>query len=240
MKNTDNLRSMGGGDGEDSSDDGYHRGSERPRHKNRSVSLFDYVRLTLEAFPNVYKVAVACGVVGMLVLAAWAINVGFDAQFSGNGFIASTLSPTSTEASPTAPVSARSGTEGDLAPTPNPTKTMTPEPIDINFNADIYTIRRGECTTLHWVVRGAESIRLLGREVDTPGAEEVCPDKSKVYTLGAENQHEALEESFEIEVTEPNVGDRTVGCLGYDQNGQLVCKSVCGPNDPGGTCSLTP
>lgn len=34
----------------------YQRVSERLRHKNRAVSLFDYERLVLEKFPQVYKV----------------------------------------------------------------------------------------------------------------------------------------------------------------------------------------
>lgn len=45
-----------GGRAEESDDDFYIRISERLRHKNRAVMIWDYERLILERFPNVYKV----------------------------------------------------------------------------------------------------------------------------------------------------------------------------------------
>lgn len=45
-----------GGRGQESPDAFYVRVSERLRHKNRAIALWDYERLVLEAFPQIYKV----------------------------------------------------------------------------------------------------------------------------------------------------------------------------------------
>jgi hypothetical protein len=45
-----------GGRGAERRDDFYRRVSERLRHKDRAIDLWDYERLVLEAFPQVYKV----------------------------------------------------------------------------------------------------------------------------------------------------------------------------------------
>jgi hypothetical protein len=45
-----------GGKVKEESTDYYVRVSERLRHKNRAVDIFDYERIVLEAFPSVYKV----------------------------------------------------------------------------------------------------------------------------------------------------------------------------------------
>lgn len=45
-----------GGRGKEDSADFYTRVSERLRHKDRSIALWDYERLVLEAFPQIYKV----------------------------------------------------------------------------------------------------------------------------------------------------------------------------------------
>lgn len=45
-----------GGKGFETSEDFYTRISERLRHKDRAIALWDYERLVLEAFPQIYKV----------------------------------------------------------------------------------------------------------------------------------------------------------------------------------------
>ncbi|MES2733542.1 MAG: baseplate J/gp47 family protein, partial [Bacteroidota bacterium] len=45
-----------GGRGQEASDDFYTRVSERLRHKDRAITLWDYEHLVLEAFPQIYKV----------------------------------------------------------------------------------------------------------------------------------------------------------------------------------------
>jgi hypothetical protein len=45
-----------GGRGEEPTNDFYARVSERLRHKDRAIALWDYERLILEAFPRIYKV----------------------------------------------------------------------------------------------------------------------------------------------------------------------------------------
>lgn len=45
-----------GGKVKEESDDYYTRVSERLRHKNRAVNIFDYERIVLEEFPSVYKI----------------------------------------------------------------------------------------------------------------------------------------------------------------------------------------
>ncbi len=101
--------------------------------------------------------------------------------------------------------------EGESAPDSG---TATPDPssaeIDINFNADLYVIEEGECTTLRWQVTGATTVSLLGQEIEHTEAHEVCPDETTGYTLNAENETDEQSAFLEIEVTEPT---DDLGCI---------------------------
>ena len=80
---------------------------------------------------------------------------------------------------------------------------IDPATIQINFNADRYSIEEGECTTLHWRVTGAETVAVQGDEVEHAAGRETCPESDQIYRLVAENETNQKQSSFEIEVTEP-------------------------------------
>lgn len=241
LNQIDQPLSTEGGEDSESTDRASGRMSEELRHKERSVTLFDYERLTLEAFPRIVRVAVAVGAVAALILIAWNIldpSPGRN-QTSGD-FVLPAIAAT-----PTWTAEAGEGSMPDpgddlVTATPEPSATLTPEPILVNFNADSYLIERGECTVLRWEVVGASHVRLLDREVEAIEAEEVCPEVTSGYLLIAENTGQLVESFFEIEVTEPENNQSPDGCLGYDQNGQLICKTDCSPNDPGDPCLIAP
>ncbi len=88
--------------------------------------------------------------------------------------------------------------------------TPTSGELVINFNADLYTIERGECTTLRWQVTGADMVSLFGNEVEHTDAQEVCPGEDTGYTLVGANESEEASEYLEIEVTEPT---DDLGCI---------------------------
>ena len=56
VKKTDQPFPAFGGRGQEAPDAFYTRVSERLRHKDRAIALWDYERLVLEAFPQIYKV----------------------------------------------------------------------------------------------------------------------------------------------------------------------------------------
>lgn len=56
VKKVEQLYSSFGGRTQEKSNDFYTRVSERLRHKNRAVSIWDYEHLVLENFPEIYKV----------------------------------------------------------------------------------------------------------------------------------------------------------------------------------------
>ncbi|MBP6827173.1 MAG: baseplate J/gp47 family protein, partial [Saprospiraceae bacterium] len=56
VKKVEQPFSSFGGRGKEASDAYYTRVSERLRHKGRAIALWDYERLVLEAFPQIYKV----------------------------------------------------------------------------------------------------------------------------------------------------------------------------------------
>lgn len=84
-------------------------------------------------------------------------------------------------------------------PSPSPPPTL---PIEINFNADAYTIFVGECTRLRWDVKNAETVLLEGQSVPSLEAEQVCPKATRSYTLVASNASEEVERYVLIEVSE--------------------------------------
>jgi CSLREA domain-containing protein len=92
-------------------------------------------------------------------------------------------------------------TEPTAVVTPTPTAVIWP-PIDINFNADDYSIFFGECTRLRWEVLNAEQVYLDGVMMPALEAEEVCPETTTTYKLMASNPQEEAEEQLTIEVIE--------------------------------------
>ena len=65
--------------------------------------------------------------------------------------------------------------------TPQP-DTPTPTP-QIEFWADQYQIRRGECTTLHWRAQNIREIYFEGQGVGGAGDQQACPQQTTTYTL---------------------------------------------------------
>jgi len=87
-----------------------------------------------------------------------------------------------------------------VAPIASPTPVGLP-PIDINFNADSYSIVAGECTRLRWDVKNAENVTLDGVVVPVLEAEQVCPPSPQTYKMIASNSIEEVERFVTIEVT---------------------------------------
>lgn len=230
-----------GGESRESADDAAKRSGERLRHRDRAVTADDFVEMALEEFPTIGRVVIACGVVGSLILTGWMLSdiKGPQGRVGPDPVLAiETNTPTAVPVSPTA-VPEVAPTTGPATATSRPTAvpSSTPRPIEINFNADSYSIVQGECTTLRWDVFAADTVRVLGAEVEHTEAEQVCPMVSTTYTLFAENEIESAENSFLIEVVVPTATPE-FGCTGYDQNDQLICKESCGPNDPGDPCEI--
>ncbi|NIS81783.1 MAG: hypothetical protein GTO14_16600 [Anaerolineales bacterium] len=86
-----------------------------------------------------------------------------------------------------------------LPPTP-PVTPMVLAPLAINFNADSYAIKAGECTTLRWQVENAIGVSLEGQEVKSLDARQVCPPSTTTYTLVATSVGEEGEARVTIEV----------------------------------------
>jgi CSLREA domain-containing protein len=104
--------------------------------------------------------------------------------------------------------------EGDLSgaddltepgePTPVPSVTPVPSgPISINFNADSYTVAPGECTTVRWEVKNADTVIYEGVTMPALEAEQVCPQATTTYQLVAQNEAESQEAFVTIEVVLP-------------------------------------
>jgi hypothetical protein len=87
-----------------------------------------------------------------------------------------------------------------VAPIASPTPVVLP-PIEINFNADSYSIVAGECTRLRWDVKNAENVTLDGVAVPVLEAEQICPPSSQTYKMIANNSIEEVERFVTIEVT---------------------------------------
>jgi CSLREA domain-containing protein len=87
----------------------------------------------------------------------------------------------------------------DLAPVPTEVATATPTPvlpIDINFNADQYSIQLGDCTTVRWEVKNADLVFFEGEQMPALEAEQVCPQATTRYTLRAQNGAGDEEQAF--------------------------------------------
>ncbi len=189
------------------------RASNRLRHRDRAVSLFDYERLVLQKFPVVGWAVAAAGAVAALLLSAWMltqIQGPRDRELPGVDK-GNRSSPTTEEPEADSEEEGSGAASGTTPTAPPPTVTAIPLPITINFNADSYSVERGECTTLRWAVENADSVRLMGAEVESTEAEQVCPREATIYTLRAENRTEEESSSLEIEVTEPT---DDLGCIG--------------------------
>lgn len=113
--------------------------------------------------------------------------------------------------------------EGDLTddaePTAVPTVTPVPlGPIDINFNADSYTVAPSEFTTVRRDVENAEIVLYEGVAMSALEAEHVCPEQTTAYQLTAQNGAETLEAFVTIEV---------VVEVFKDPNNLMVSDYVC-------------
>ncbi|MFP3852885.1 MAG: hypothetical protein ACLFWD_01180 [Anaerolineales bacterium] len=225
------------------------------RHRERAVTGSDFKELAAEGFPKLGRVAVAdAWGVAALVLRAWILTKVQSPRLDNlvvptreaeeprkNQRVYRTTKDSEHEyhlldQEEVPDYDLRSETPSDV---PQGTPSLTPASIRINLNADEYTIERGECTWLRWAVEHAEEVRLDGNLVGSTEAQEVCASETSGYTLLAENEADKVSEHLEIEVVEPSDDTRpAMGCIGYDQNGQEVCKASCGPNEPGDPCEL--
>jgi hypothetical protein len=79
-----------------------------------------------------------------------------------------------------------------------------PTPGRLEFEATDDALVAGECTTLVWIADDARSVELEGDDVDWQGSKEVCPKKTKTYTLEVVlNSGKKTELEVEIEVFAP-------------------------------------
>lgn len=206
VQNPDASEGGGGAEGPEEAD---RRSAERLRHRGRGVSVADFERLVLEEFPVIGRAAVVAGVVVALVLSVWML-----AQIRGP------RGPRLPDSEKDEKVSeSNEDPEGqgaaEVTPSltaPPPTSTPMPAPVMINFNADSYSVERGECTMLRWSVENADRVMVRGAEVEHIEAEEVCPGETRGYRLLAERGVEEDSAYLEIEVTEPTNDLEGSGC----------------------------
>lgn len=74
------------------------------------------------------------------------------------------------------------------SPTPPRTPTASPTPLGpiVTLTADSLALTAGECTNLHWTVKGARSYSVNGSaRGGEEGTEKVCPKQNMTYTLTA-------------------------------------------------------
>jgi hypothetical protein len=64
----------------------------------------------------------------------------------------------------------------------------------VNFWADNDQIRKGQCTTLHWDVRGVQAVYYQGNGVAGQGSQQECPQSDKTYKLTVVRQDGGQEE----------------------------------------------
>jgi hypothetical protein len=84
------------------------------------------------------------------------------------------------------------------------------QPIITCFYADLESIEKGDESTLHWNVSGADSIfidRGLGF-VDSEGSKKVFPKVTTTYTLNAKNKAGSISRPVRIEVVAPVVPEQ--------------------------------
>jgi CSLREA domain-containing protein len=108
------------------------------------------------------------------------------------------------DAEPVSSAAETETTEGAIAATPTAPLLAT-LPIEINFNADTYSLVAGECTRLRWDVKNAEVVTLESQPVLPLEAEQVCPPSTKTYKMVASNSSEEVERFVTIEVSTPVV-----------------------------------
>lgn len=59
--------------------------------------------------------------------------------------------------------------------------------VNAEIWADAYSLTKGECTTLHWAVSGADQVFFQDTEVLPGGNQLVCPQETTSYTVNASN-----------------------------------------------------
>lgn len=68
--------------------------------------------------------------------------------------------------------------------TPAPTETLLPQrEVDVQFKADPATLDGERCTDLVWQVSGPVTVQLEGETVLPSGTRQVCPGRTRDYTL---------------------------------------------------------
>jgi len=76
--------------------------------------------------------------------------------------------------------------------TPSPTTEAVPgsRGYSVSFEADETEIKKGDCTTIRWLVEGAEKVMLGNESVEFNGKKKVCPKVETTYQLTVTRPHE--------------------------------------------------
>lgn len=106
----------------------------------------------------------------------------------------------------------------------------------LNFAADRYTIKTGECVTLQWTSANVDSVVLNGSTVDSNGTQPTCPKTTTSYYLLANSSQGPLYQQVTVSVASAQsypakeirlsmqAGTRFTGVkiIGENQNGVLT------------------
>jgi len=95
--------------------------------------------------------------------------------------------------------------------TPVPTTEAIPGPrgYSVSFEADETEIEKGDCTTIRWLVEGAEKVTLGSESVEFSGKKKVCPKVETTYQLTVTRPHETelIIRKIEISIVEEEEED---------------------------------
>ena len=89
-------------------------------------------------------------------------------------------------------------------PGPNPGGGNPGEGDILLFTADQMTLKKGDCTNLHWETRGGFEARLNGQPVQAVGQQQICPTQTTVYGLGLDTGNQMLTREVTITVSGGN------------------------------------
>ncbi|MCG3209267.1 MAG: hypothetical protein FOGNACKC_02888 [Anaerolineae bacterium] len=99
-------------------------------------------------------------------------------------FPKTTQTPTDTPTIQSSPTSTPISWPPTIPPTATPSPTLTSTPVPrINFWADRGQVKAGECASLYWEVEYVREVYLDEVGVVGQGNQNVCPKKTKIYTL---------------------------------------------------------
>jgi len=92
-----------------------------------------------------------------------------------------------------------------------PTTEAIPGPrgYSVSFEADETEVKKGDCTTIHWLVEGAEKVVLGSESVEFSGKKKVCPKFETTYQLTVTRPHETelIIRKVEISIVEKEEED---------------------------------